>query len=107
MSTTIDRFTHLAMDQVSRRGFLKGIGALGLSVVAATMGGLSKLQIAAANCPGECFGPCTNCSSQCSSGGMTCLCSCSSCNCTPRKVYAYGSWYGSPCVFDCACVACG
>lgn len=102
----IDQMTKSVMHQLSRRGFLKSVGILGISIAGA-LSGLSGVKLAAAYCPGECFGPCNSCNSQCTSGGLTCICVCGGCNCTPRKVYAYGSWSGNPCTFDCACVACG
>jgi hypothetical protein len=103
----IDRTTDFVMHQLSRRGFLKGVAMLGMALASGFSAIGSVAKAIAAGCPGECFGPCDPCASQCTSGGLTCWCVCSGCNCTPRRVYAYGSWYGDPCVFDCACVACG
>lgn len=103
----VDRTTGFVMHQLSRRGFLKGVAALGVLFASGLSAIGQAAKVVAAGCPGECFGPCDPCVSQCTSGGLTCWCVCGGCNCTSRRVYAYGSWSGDPCVFDCACVACG
>lgn len=104
----VDRLTRFSMEQVSRRGFLKAFGAVGLALL-----GLSAdIRIAMAHiaCPGSCAGYCDNCFSWCASSGMTCECECPSCNCNPPVVSAVGVWipnYGTGgCLFTCGCEAC-
>lgn len=117
-SSLIDRFTHFAMHQVSRRGFLKGTGATGLAL-AGPLAGISRLLQRTPttlcnndNCPGSCTGICNCQSSSCIVGGKQRNCFCPSIcgNCTPFDVEAQGDWFwfnpSNSCVFTCNCVAC-
>jgi hypothetical protein len=70
--------TGLAMRQVSRRGALKSLGAIGLTVVLAGVSLNAQAQEADAVGCHECTGPCSGCSSSCHSPDCSdsCVCEC-------------------------------
>ncbi len=67
-SDPIDRVTSFAMKQLSRRGFLKSVGGIGLTL-AGVLAGLGKPKVAEAiTCPPTAVGTCDQCYSACISG---------------------------------------
>lgn len=99
----------IAMSQVSRRGALKGLGALGLTVVLATISLNATAQEADAVGCSECWGPCSGCSSSCTSPdcGDTCTCFCNgTCYmCNPTYAQAH-LLYILGYIPNCTCPAC-
>lgn len=109
--SSIDRLTAFAMNQVSRRGFLKGLGGVGVAFAAVVSGLGSKLrQAAAVQCQGSFGGPCSSCYSACIGiDGSNCVCSCPGCNCQPPRVLAYCNYQYvgvGTCILSCSCPAC-
>lgn len=107
----IDRFTSSAMDQVSRRGFLKGAGAIGLALLGTFFGIGSQKAEAIVKCPPTTFGDCSSCYSSCNyaTQGTTFKCVCASCNCTPPMVEAMCQWVFKPplsCIKNGVCLEC-
>lgn len=103
LSEYVDRFTQVVMRQVSRRGLLKGLGALGLTLIGFSTN--IRDAMAAIVCPPSCGGECDICFSWCSTGGMVCSIECPSCHCSPPVVAAVGVWIPVPgsnkCIFNC------
>ncbi len=113
-SNLIDRFTRFVQRQVSRRGFMKRVGAAGLAL-AAPLAGINRLLQPIPNvpsCPPICIGGCFCAVTSCITGGRSCTCTCEpvACECDPLNVKAVGTWEWSyelnTCVFACTCVAC-
>lgn len=106
----IDRFTSFAMDRVSRRGFLKGVGSTGLALLG-ILGIGSRIAEASVQYPPDTYGNCSHCYSEChyASSGDTFQCLCVGCNCTPPQVEAYCHWqfqYPRTCLKTGACLEC-
>lgn len=107
----IDRFTNSVMDQVSRRGFLKGVGAIGIALIGTFFGIGSQTAEARIQCPPDTFGDCDNCLTVCHyyGSGDSFACYCASCNCFPPKVEAYCHWefyYPATCLKTGSCLEC-
>lgn len=104
----IDHFTRIVMEKLSRRGFLKGAGAVGLAL----LGGIGldiQRAFAYVACPPSSTGICDDCYSFCVSGGKKCGCVCEDCYCDPPTVFAACNWiHPNPdtCIFTCNCIAC-
>ncbi len=110
-SRIIDRFTSSMMDQVSRRGLLKGAGAIGLALLGTFFGIDSQRAEAIVRCPPTTFGNCNACYSECNyaSSGDAFQCICVNCNCYPSMVEAMCQWILSPpvtCIKNGVCLEC-
>src|SRR5579884_200656 len=115
----ISRSTRFFMHQVSRRGFLRTVGATSLILISPVFGPsrlLSPGRPTSPNacppdvCPGPAFGICSCEFSACTSGGKKCTCVCPSfCgDCDPTSVMAECSWQWvlNQCFFSCRCLPC-
>ncbi len=107
----IDRFTNSIMSHVSRRGILKGAGAVGLALLGTFFGIGSQIANAAVKCPPTTFGNCGSCYSSCnySASGDSFQCVCVSCNCSPPMVEAMCQWLFQPpltCIKNGVCLEC-
>jgi hypothetical protein len=113
-SNLIDHFTRFVKRQVSRRGFLKAAGSVGLAL-AAPLAGINRLlqqSPLVPTCPPICVGVCSCAASDCITGGFACslVCGPVPCDCDPLCIKAVGAWDWSfelnKCVFSCASVPC-
>lgn len=107
----IDHFTSLVMNQVSRRGFLKGAGTIGLALLGTFFGIGRHIAKAAVICPPSTFGDCNNCFSACNfaASGDSFQCVCQNCNCSPSNVEAFCQWLLKPpsvCIKNGVCLEC-
>jgi hypothetical protein len=107
----MDTLTQGAIARHSRRGFLGGIGKVGLMFVGIAAGFGLGPEIARAYipCPDSCVGPCNPTRSCCISGGEQCCQYCPCGCCTPPECQSVGTWYRidqDNCGFLCSCVAC-
>jgi hypothetical protein len=101
------------MGAVSRRGVLRGVGAMGLALVGVTGVSLDARRAWASQCEadppcsGITGGVCDFCASHCESGGLTCDCTCDGCDCGCAAVAVCG-WVpvGQCCAFTCGCSCC-
>lgn len=105
--SSLEKLAHATMRQVSRRGFLKGAGAVGLALVGNLFG--MKYVLAYIKCPNPADGVCDNCYSTCITGGWGQDCYCPSCDCTPPYEIAICRWANNgpnACIFIGDCFGC-